>query len=202
MSASPDPADTVPDAELVARVVGQDDRAAFEALVLRHQGAIRSLLRRLTRGDAALADDLAQECFLQAYRALAGFRGDARLRTWLYRIACNVHLQHCRGAQAAADRARPAIPADDDAAVPEIASPVASAALDWAIDLRRALDGLSEAELAAIVYCYYADLTHTQAAAALGCPVGTLKTHVLRARHKLEIALAAWRGADALETMP
>jgi len=77
------------DAELIARTLADDDRAAFGALVLRHQSSVRNFLRHLARGDAALADDLAQETFVRAYRGLARFRGDANFSTWLLGIAHN-----------------------------------------------------------------------------------------------------------------
>ncbi len=81
------------DEELVARALAADDRRAFAEMVRRHQSAVRTLLRRLCRGDAALADDLAQETFVKAWRGLAGFRGGARLSTWLHRIAWNPNRQ-------------------------------------------------------------------------------------------------------------
>jgi RNA polymerase sigma-70 factor (ECF subfamily) len=60
------------------------------------------------------------------------------------------------------------------------------------LDLERALAALSEGERAAIVQCYYNDLSHEEAAFVLGMPVGTVKTHVLRGKQKLKAALAAW----------
>src|SRR5689334_9775379 len=84
------------DAELIARVVVQDDRHAFSELVRRYQSAVRATLRRLTVGDHGLADDLAQETFLLAYRNLRAFRQEARFSTWLYRIATNAFLAHKR----------------------------------------------------------------------------------------------------------
>ncbi|MGH8444993.1 MAG: sigma-70 family RNA polymerase sigma factor, partial [Solimonas sp.] len=86
----------VADAVLIARVLAGDDRHAYATLVRRHQSAVRNVLRRLTAGQAALADDLAQETFLQAYRKLAQFRADAAFSTWLHRIATNAWLQHLR----------------------------------------------------------------------------------------------------------
>ena len=85
-----------PDSALVARVLAGDDRHAFAALVRRHQGPVRALLRRLCKGDDAFADDLAQETFLQAHRKLEQFRGDARFSTWIYRIAYNSFLMAIR----------------------------------------------------------------------------------------------------------
>ena len=66
------------DADLIARVVVNDDRHAFSELVRRHQSAVRASLRKLTRGDEGLADDLAQETFILAYRNLSKFRFDAK----------------------------------------------------------------------------------------------------------------------------
>src|SRR5512136_1953700 len=84
------------DAQLIARVVVDDDRNAFSELVRRHQSAIRATLRRLTAGNHALADDLAQETFLLAYRNIKSFRQEARFSTWLYRIATNAFLADAR----------------------------------------------------------------------------------------------------------
>ena len=86
----------VSDAQLIARAVVQDDRHAFGELVRRHQSVVRSTLRRLTGGNVALADDLAQETFLLAYRNLTSFRQEAKFSTWLYRIAYNVFLADAR----------------------------------------------------------------------------------------------------------
>ncbi|MBK7794338.1 MAG: sigma-70 family RNA polymerase sigma factor [Betaproteobacteria bacterium] len=86
----------VTDEQLIARVVVQDDRHAFSELVRRYQSGVRATLRRLTAGNHALADDLAQETFLAAYRNLRSFRQEARFSTWLYRIATNAFLAEAR----------------------------------------------------------------------------------------------------------
>src|ERR1043166_3753674 len=90
------PADAISDAQLIARVLVQDDRHAFGELVRRHQSAVRASLRKLTAGNHALADDLAQETFLLAYRNLKSFRQEAKFSTWLYRIAYNAFLADLR----------------------------------------------------------------------------------------------------------
>ncbi|MEO5701889.1 MAG: sigma-70 family RNA polymerase sigma factor [Casimicrobiaceae bacterium] len=184
----------VTDAELIARVVVQDDRAAFGELVRRYQSGVRATLRRLAAGDHGLADDLAQETFLLAYRNLRAFRQEARFSTWLYRIATNAFLAYSRKRREellgeAADEV-----ADDGGA----ADARAGGERDHAggatlrIDMERALVVLSDAERAAIVQCYHNDLSHEEAAYVLGCPVGTVKTHILRAKQKLKNRLAAW----------
>ena len=84
------------DGQLVARVVVDDDQHAFAELVRRNQSTVRGLLRQLTRTDMALADDLAQETFIRAYKNIRSFRGDARFSTWLYRIAYNCFREDAR----------------------------------------------------------------------------------------------------------
>src|SRR5438477_12950445 len=87
---------SISDAQLIARVVVKDDRHAFGELVRRHQSAVRATLRRLASGNTALADDLAQETFVLAFRNLKSFRQEAKFSTWLYRIAYNVFLADAR----------------------------------------------------------------------------------------------------------
>jgi RNA polymerase sigma-70 factor (ECF subfamily) len=180
----------VSDAQLIARVQAADDRHAFSELVRRHQSAVRTTLRRLAGGNAALADDLAQETFMLAYRNLRSFRQEAKFSTWLYRIAYNAFLADARRIR---ERALPEDVDPDDFAA-DAQDPIASVArqVSLKIDLDRAMAVLSDAERAAIVQCYHNDLTHEEAAYVLDCPVGTVKTHVLRAKQKLKAALGAW----------
>ena len=183
------------DAQLIARVVVYDDRNAFSELVRRHQSAVRATLRRLTAGNHALADDLAQQTFMLAYRNLKSFRQQAQFSTWLYRIATNAFLADARKRkeELLGDRDQDLAPDDDDAGQsvhPAGADPTRAASLR--IDMDRALSVLSEAERAAIVQCYHNDLSHEEAAVVLKCPVGTVKTHILRAKTKLKTQLAAW----------
>jgi RNA polymerase sigma-70 factor (ECF subfamily) len=189
-------ADTGPsDAQLIARVVVQDDRHAFAELVRRHQSPVRATLRRLTAGDHALADDLAQETFMLAYRNLKSFRQEARFSTWLYRIATNAFLADARRRKEELLGDRDAEVAVDDDAADAPADAVGgdhAHAASMKLDMERALSALSEGERAAIVQCYHNDLSHEEAAYVLGCPVGTVKTHILRAKQKLKVSLAAW----------
>ncbi|MGC4000596.1 MAG: sigma-70 family RNA polymerase sigma factor [Anaeromyxobacter sp.] len=159
------------DEALVARVLASDDRRAYAELVRRHQAVIRTLLRRLCAGDAARADDLAQETFLVAYRRLSTFRGQSRLATWLHRIAWNQFLSDARRHP-----------------VPEPPPPEPPPAPDRAgdrVDLLRAFAVLRDEERAALALAYGQELSHEEAAAVLGVPLGTLKTHVLRGKEKL-----------------
>jgi len=185
----------VPDAQLIARALVGDDRHAFAELVRRHQSSVRACLRKLTAGNHALADDLSQETFVLAWRNLKSFRHEARFSTWLYRIATNCWLADARKRKEELLGDRDDAVADEDAAD---ASSSDTAHGDHArgaalkLDLERAMAVLSEGERAAIVQCYHNDLTHEEAAYVLDCPVGTVKTHVLRGKQKLKLALAAW----------
>ena len=185
------------DAPLIARVVVHDDRNAFSELVRRHQSAVRATLRRLTAGNHALADDLAQETFMLAYRNMKSFRQEAQFSTWLYRIATNAFLADARKRkeELLGDRDQDLAPEEDgeSAAVPtESAGSDQTRGASLRIDMDRALAALSDAERAAIVQCYHNDLSHEEAAIVLDCPVGTVKTHILRAKAKLKAQLAAW----------
>jgi RNA polymerase sigma-70 factor (ECF subfamily) len=177
------------DRTLISRVVASDDREAFRILVERHQGAIRSVLRRLTRGDQALADDLAQSAILRAYMTLDTFEGKAELRTWLYRIACNEFFQHRRSR-----RGKETVNIDEieSSTFGASSAPDVSAHAAMSIDLERAMKVLSDAEREAIVLCYYAELSHQEAADLLACPLGTLKSNLSRGKVKLHQALKAW----------
>jgi RNA polymerase sigma-70 factor (ECF subfamily) len=177
------------DAALIARVLGGDDRQAFATLVRRHQSTVRNLLRRLTAGQHALADDLAQETFLQAYRKLGQFRADAQFATWLHRIATNAWLQHLRARR---------IELSLDELPPAAADAVDDGATnaDLQLDMARAFASLSPAERAALVQCYHLDMSHEEAAAALRCPLGTLKSHIARGKQKLKARLQAWELAS------
>jgi len=185
----------VSDAQLIARALVTDDRHAFAELVKRHQSSVRACLSKLTAGNHALADDLAQDTFVLAWRNLKSFRQEARFSTWLYRIATNCWLADARKRkeELLGDRAD-AVADDEDATMPHIDAMHAdhARASSLKMDLERAMAVLSDAERAAIVQCYHNDLTHEEAAYVLGCPVGTVKTHVLRGKQKLKAALSAY----------
>jgi RNA polymerase sigma-70 factor (ECF subfamily) len=189
----------VTDAQLIARCLVGDDRHAFTELVKRHQSAVRACLRKLTAGNHALADDLAQETFVLAWRNLASFRQEARFSTWLYRIATNAWLAHARKRREELLGDRDDDVADDDESVPsdDVGGGDHARSATLKIDMERALATLSDAERAAIVQCYHNDLSHEEAAYVLGCPVGTVKTHVLRGKQKLKRVLAAWNPGPA-----
>jgi RNA polymerase sigma factor (sigma-70 family) len=171
------------DADLVARVLVDDDQHAFGELVRRHQSAVRGLLRQLTRTDIALADDLAQETFVRAYRHIRSFRGEARFSTWLYRIAYNCFREDVR-------RRKELVGVDENQQQAEMDPQVVDPGLRH--DLMYALSLLPLHERSAIVLCCQNGLSHDEAARVLDIPIGTVKTNVLRGREKLKRTLAAW----------
>jgi RNA polymerase sigma-70 factor (ECF subfamily) len=169
------------DPELIARVLTADDRHAFGVLVRRHQSSVRGLLRRLTVGDDALSDDLAQETFVRAYRGLSGYSGRAQFSSWLFRVAYNVFLSQRRRLEPPAQ------------VVPEAALSLSK--VDARHDLVRAWEVLRPEEQAALALTYGQEMTHEEAADVLEWPLGTLKTHVARGKERLRTELndGAWR---------
>jgi RNA polymerase sigma-70 factor (ECF subfamily) len=168
------------DAALVARVVAHDDRGAFELLVRRHQSPLRNFLRRLTKNDSERADDLAQETFLKAYRAMHTYAGVAKFSTWLYRIAYNTFLNELRTRfpQTEFDEAQHSSPVRG----PEHR--------DLQNDVDRCLLHLSSRQRAVFDLHYKKDLSHREIAAALELPLGTVKSDLSRGLEVLRTYLA------------
>ena len=171
------------DADLVARVLVDDDHHAFAELVRNHQSAVRGLLRQLTRSDLALADDLAQEAFLRAYKNIRSFRGEAKFSTWLYRIAYNCFHEDARKRKELVGIDEAKLEAEQDPQTVDLA---------LKHDLMHALQLLPLNERSAILLCCQNGLSHDEAARVLDIPLGTVKTNVLRGREKLKKTLAAW----------
>jgi RNA polymerase sigma-70 factor (ECF subfamily) len=165
----------------------------FADVVRAHQGVVRGFLRRLCDTDAT-ADDLAQETFLKAKRALPGYRGDGSLASWLLRIAYREFLSFRRS------RAGQTTLIDIVEEVDEGSQRRTDRTLER--DVRRALAGLSDDERACIAACFFDELTHEEAAAALELPLGTVKSHIARAREKLRGPLAAYAPKAAATSSP
>lgn len=172
------------DSALIARVLVSDDHAAFGELVRRHQSAVRHFLRHLARGDAALADDLAQETFVQAYRGLARFRGGSTFPTWLLGIAHN----HWRNAR----RRQRTVPVEPEHLAALEPAPSSAPLSDLKHDLAGALRTLAEEEQTALHLHYQQGLSHPEIADVLQWPLGTVKTHLNRGKEKLRPLLASW----------
>lgn len=164
------------DSELLARVVVSDDRAAFAELVRRHQGIIRGFLRRLCRGDHARADDLAQEVFLKAYQHMSDVRNADELRSWLAKIAYRTFLNGRRKQTEA--------PTDDAFDAPHVEN------VSSRLDVERAMRHLPERERAVLTLTFMFGATNEEVARTLDCPLGTVKSDILRGREKLRAFFA------------
>lgn len=175
------------DAELVRRVVESDDRQAFAHLVERHQSGLRRSLRRFVRQDHALADDLAQECFLLAYRQLETFRGDSSFRTWLFRIGYRLFLSLVRS------RAPTTEALEDTADIADDRHDPGSLTNTFIRDFNRALTELAPEQARAVVLSLEHGFTHAEIAMIMSLPLGTAKSHVLRGRARLQAQLADWQ---------
>jgi len=194
----------VSDAQLIARCVVSDDRHAFGELVKRHQSSVRACLRKLTAGNHALADDLAQETFLLAYRKLATFRQEAQFSTWLYRIATNAALMVRRArVRRPAESLEEFLPRFDGegrhAATPdELRAPCrAEEALDrqlLAEKARAGIDLLPDLYREAFVLRDLEELTTADVAEVLGVEPATVRQRVHRARLMLRGYLGALTG--------
>jgi len=169
----------VTDTDLIVRVLTSEDQNAFAELVRRYQSPVRGFLARMTRGDTHLADDLAQETFVKAWQKLHTFRGSARFSTWLFGIAVNEFRTVVR------QRKELAMEEIEDV-VPEENHCAAEPPGQLRLDLTEALERLHSGERAAIVLCCQNGLTHEEAAQALDCPLGTVKTNVARGKEKLK----------------
>ena len=172
---------------LVERARG-GDQAAFRELVELHQDRAYALALRITRSPAD-AEEVAQDAFVRAWLALARFRGESSFGTWLHRIVARRALD--RLGVLKTRRGREAV-VDEAASLPEAAAPVAHGDHEAAARARRlerlVLD-LPAAQRAAVTLYYYEDRSVEQAAAILGMPENTVKTHLARARAALRAAL-------------
>ena len=181
--------ETIAEARLVSEARG-GSQSAFEQIVRRYQRPVISLIARMT-GDRALAEDLAQETFVKAFRNLDAFDPARRLSSWLFRIAHNTTIDALR-------RLKPdlvdldAFPEGDargDPAAPPVPDGVEQAALSAAHN--QALRGLRPGYRAAIALRYDQDLPFDEIGQILGVPEVTARTYVHRARKALARSLEA-----------
>ncbi len=175
------------DDEGLVRRAQQGDQAAFAGLVARHQRYVYNLAYRLLR-DAQQAEDLTQEAFLRAWRGLGNFRGQARFTTWLYRIVTNLCYTHLKNL-------RRELVADDDLetlAMPSAQEPPAAIeAAEQRAFLHRQIAALPAKYRLVITLFYLQELSYQEIAQVLDLPLGTVKTHLFRARERLQQQLQA-----------
>lgn len=180
------------DLELVQRVQ-RGERAAFDLLVGKYQHRIQKLIGRLVKNPADV-QDVAQEAFVKAYRALPGFRGDSQFYTWLYRIAVNAAKNHL------VSRGRRPPGSDVDVTdgdvheagtqLADFATPEAYASRDQlSAALNRALSDLPEDLRTALTLCEIEGLSYEEIARVVECPIGTVRSRIFRARQALDSQL-------------
>ncbi|MCC6738566.1 MAG: sigma-70 family RNA polymerase sigma factor [Planctomycetia bacterium] len=170
MTSPPHPPSDLPDELLAGRAQG-GDRTAFETLVLRYLGPARAFCAKLLR-DPVLAEDACQEGFLKAWRGLPGFRGDAKFRTWLWRILFNAAQDLRRPRlEAIGEREFEAVPDRDVAAEDAVAREIAALpARQREVLLMRAELGLDLEEIAGVL-----GITYEAAKASLSLARNRLK---------------------------
>jgi RNA polymerase sigma-70 factor, ECF subfamily len=188
------------DQQLVERAQHGDKRA-FELLVLKYQRKLGRLLSRFVR-DPAEVEDVTQEAFIKAYRALPGFRGESAFYTWLYRIGINTAKNYlvALGRRAPtttgfdneeaegfedADQLRDANTPESEMEGKEIAATV-----------NRAMDALPKDLRTAITLREIEGLSYEEIASVMNCPVGTVRSRIFRARDAIAVELRPLLGTD------
>ena len=165
------------------------DLRAFDLLVLKYQGRIAALVGRYV-ADAGEVEDVTQEAFIKAYRALAKFRGDSAFYTWLYRIAANAAKNHlvAKGRRPGADATiEDAEGFDEGGLLSESASPEALAMGEELADVvESALKELPDELKAALTLREFDGLSYDEIADVLECPVGTVRSRIFRAREAID----------------
>ena len=176
------------DQKLVQRAQRGDLRA-FDLLVLKYQGRISALVSRYI-SDSGEVEDVTQEAFIKAYRALERFRGDSAFYTWLYRIAANAAKNYL---VAKGRRPRSAASIEDAEAFDEFGfssdsgSPEAIAMGDELVSaVDAAMQALPEELRAALTLRELEGLSYDDIAEVLGCPVGTVRSRIFRAREAID----------------
>lgn len=192
------------DQALVQRVQ-HGDQQAFELLVAKYQGRIFRLISRFV-ADPAAAEDIAQETFLRAYRAIGRFRGDSQFFTWLYRIAVNT------AKRSAADEAHSPVfrenahSADDDETFSRQERLITTETPDALMASRQiadtvnaAMDALPEDLRTAIALREIEGLSYEEIASIMSCPVGTVRSRIFRAREAIARQLRPLLGTRSKE---
>ena len=177
------------DQQLVKRVQ-QGDKRAYDLLVMKYQHKIFGLVSRYIR-DHSEIQDVAQEAFIKAYRALPNFRGDSAFYTWLYRIAINTAKNHLvsRGRRPPSSdiEVEDAEHFEGDSPLKDIENPEnALFGSELKAVLDRAIDDLPGDLRTALTLRELEDLSYEDIADVMGCPVGTVRSRIFRAREAVD----------------
>ena len=179
------------DAMLVERTVAGDQKA-FELLVIKYQRRIQRLIGRMVR-DVDLVEDIAQETFIRAYRALAQFRGEAQFYTWLYRIAVNTAKKALMDLKRYPTVSENAYKSDDDDETSPIENELTSSETPEAVlaskeiveIINTAMEALPEELRQAITLREIEGLSYEEISETMNCPIGTVRSRIFRAREAI-----------------
>ncbi len=195
MSSTPAPEAPAPsrdtDSALVQRTVAGDPRA-YELLVVKYQRRIERLIGRMVR-DTDLVQDIAQETFIRAYRALGQFRGDAQFYTWLYRIAVNTAKKTLVDLRRDPVVTETALRNDDEDETSAVENELTTeetpetglAAKEIAQAVNQAMQALPEELRQAVTLREIEGLSYEEIAEAMSCPIGTVRSRIFRAREAI-----------------
>ena len=167
----------IDDKILIARILNDGDSYAYSQLVKKYQSAIRQFLRRLTAGDHHTADDLAQEVFITLYKKINTFRGDSSLSTWLHKIAYNQFLKLKQKAYQKYEQS------DHEFDYSHIETLPSNQDKDILIE--QLMKKLSADERTCLTLFVNAGLSHPEISTLTKFPLGTVKSHITRAKQKL-----------------
>ncbi len=189
----PPAVDKAPDSDalLVERTVAGDQKA-FELLVIKYQRRIQRLIGRMVR-DVDLVEDIAQETFIRAYRALGQFRGEAQFYTWLYRIAVNTAKKALMDLKRNPTVSENAYKSDDDDETSRVENELTSpetpetllASKEIANIINQAMQDLPEELREAITLREIEGLSYEEISEAMNCPIGTVRSRIFRAREAI-----------------
>lgn len=188
------------DQQLVERAQS-GDKHAFELLVAKYQRRLGRLISRFVR-DAAEAEDVTQDAFIKAYRALPAFRGDSAFYTWLYRIGINTAKNHllAAGRRAPTSTSFDSEEAEDfeeAALLHEVSTPENELMSKQVVDVVNAsLQQLPEDLRVALTLREIEGLSYEEIAAVMNCPVGTVRSRIFRAREAVAVNLRPLLGTN------
>lgn len=196
MTTDPTPAAPAADSDLllVERTVAGDQRA-FELLVIKYQRRIERLIGRMVR-DADLVEDIAQETFIRAYRALSQFRGEAQFYTWLYRIAVNTAkkaLMELKRDPTVSENSFKSGQSDESDETSPLENELISSETPEAVlagkeiaqMVNAAMEALPEELRQAITLREIEGLSYEEIAEVMNCPIGTVRSRIFRAREAI-----------------